>query len=146
MDKHKHQFIGRNSRLDSIQAAILSVKLNYPDEWNKQRIEVALHYSEKLKNIIVPTIPKGFKHVFHLYVVQSENRDHLKKGLKNGGIGCAIHYPKPVPFLDAYRYKNHVVGEFSVSEKLCSEILSLPMYGGIKDEEVEIVCGRIVNF
>lgn len=131
LEKHDHSIIGRNSRLDTVQAAILSVKLKYLDSWNAERNQLATMYGKGITDAICPVVPAGFKHVFHLYVIQSTERDILKERLEKGGIGCAIHYSKPIPFLEAYEYKNHTIGEFPIAEKLCREILSLPMWVGL---------------
>ena len=141
--KHDHQIIGRNSRLDTIQAAILKVKLPYLEKWIEKRIDVAEWYEKKLKDVIPPMTPEGMRHVFHLYVIQSKKRDELIKKLEKENIGYAVHYPVPIPHLKSYAYKNHQEGEFPKAEKLCSEILSLPMFAEIGEEEVYRVCENI---
>lgn len=144
LTKHDHSIIGRNSRLDSIQAAILSVKLKYLDEWNAERNQLAREYQKGLGRVEKPAVPSGFDHVFHLYVIQSKSRDLLKKKLEEEGIGSSIHYPKPVPFLKAYGYKKHRSGEFPIAEKLCNEILSLPMYVGLSSESIRKIASLVL--
>ena len=144
LQKHEHELIGRSSRLDNLQAAILKVKLGHLDEWNDQRIKIAEQYSANLESVSTPVIPDGFKHVFHAYVIQSRERDRLMDKLKDNDIGCAIHYPTPLPHLACYKYKNHKVGNFPVAEKLCEEIVSLPMYAELDGEEFKRVV-RVLN-
>ncbi|MEP0986899.1 DegT/DnrJ/EryC1/StrS family aminotransferase [Ekhidna sp.] len=144
LTKHDHQIIGRNSRLDTMQAAILKAKLPYLDEWTEARIRVASWYNEKLRDgVTKPTIPLNMKHVFHLYVIQSPKRDDLMSRLKQEDVGCALHYPTPLPHLKSYSYQNHQIGDFPVAEKLCSEILSLPIFPELGEEQVDRVCDII---
>lgn len=140
LSKHDHQIIGRNSRLDTLQAAILQAKLPHLDDWTNARIQVADWYNKKLKDVIKPVTPEGMRHVFHLYVIQSQNRDELKHKLNEVNIGCSIHYPTPLPHLKAFAYQGHHYGAFPVSEKLCAEILSIPMFAELAEEEVDWVC------
>jgi dTDP-4-amino-4,6-dideoxygalactose transaminase len=146
--KHEHAIIGRNSRLDSIQASILNVKLNYLDSWNNKRIQVAEYYKsclEKNREIVLPEIIEGIRHVFHLFVIRSINRDHLSDILNEKEISCAIHYPKPLPFLDAYNYKKHQESEFPVALKITSEIISLPIYPELTELQVSDICNLILE-
>lgn len=136
LSKHDHKIIGRNSRLDTLQAAILLVKLRHLEAWTEQRIAVAKRYDEQLKGVTLSMVPQGYRHVYHLYVIETPDREALIKRLKSEEIGCAIHYPVPLPFVEAYRYKGHKSGDFPVAEKLCSEILSIPMYAEMGDREI----------
>jgi dTDP-4-amino-4,6-dideoxygalactose transaminase len=144
LSKHDHQIIGRNSRLDTIQAAILKAKLPHLENWTQSRIQVAKWYSERLNRVTKPVTPKEMRHVFHLYVIQSSKRDQLMAKLKEVNIGCALHYPNPLPYLKSYQYQNHQVGDFPIAEKLCAEILSLPIFPEMGEEEVDWVC-EIIN-
>ena len=146
LERHDHRLIGRNSRLDSIQAAVLSVKLRYLDGWNNRQIEIAKAYSENLKRVICPTVPVEYRHVFHLYVIQSEHRGGLIKRLEDAQIGYGIHYPKPLPFVESYTYKNHKEGEFPVAERLCKEVLSLPMYAELSTKQINSVFESLNSF
>lgn len=132
LQKHDHMILGRNSRLDSIQAAVLRVKLSYLEDWNAQRNQIAGQYPEKMKEAMHPKVPEGFDHVFHLYVVQSDRRDELQDKLTKAGIETMVHYPMPLPFIQAYAYQNNLQGSFPVAEKLSREVLSLPMYEGVE--------------
>ncbi|WP_462248253.1 DegT/DnrJ/EryC1/StrS family aminotransferase [Ekhidna sp.] len=143
--KHNHKIIGRNSRLDTIQAAILNVKLKYIEEWTERRIEKAEIYKDVLTNVMTPSKPKNYKHVYHVYAIQSERRDELKKVLDNANIGNAIHYPNPLPFVASYAYKGHRSGDFPIAEKLCKELLSLPIYPEIKQDDINKVTDVINN-
>ncbi|MEQ9404473.1 MAG: DegT/DnrJ/EryC1/StrS family aminotransferase [Cyclobacteriaceae bacterium] len=136
-EKHDHSFIGRNSRLDSIQAAVLSVKLKYLDEWNTKRIQLAQTYSKHLRDVTLAVIPEGYEHVFHLYVVESKDRESLKKQLNELGIETSIHYSKALPFIEAYQYQSHRPGDFPVAEQLCDEVLSLPIFAELKKDKLE---------
>lgn len=146
LSKHDHQIIGRNSRLDTMQAAILKAKLPHVEDWTESRIQVAKWYDEKLIGVVKPTVNSKMRHVYHLYVIESAERDELMMKLKEEKIGCAIHYPTPLPHLKSYRYQGHKKGDFPVSEKLCSEILSLPMYAEMSEGDVDRVCDSINEF
>lgn len=143
LKKHQHQIIGRNSRLDTLQAAILKAKLPYMDQWIKGRNRVANWYGERLEGVMKPIVPVGSGHVYHLYVIQSENREENMLNLKEANIGFAIHYPTPLPHLECYDYKDHKEGEFPVAEKLCKEILSLPIYPEMAQSQIEEVADAI---
>jgi len=135
--KHSHQIIGRNSRMDTLQAAILNVKIKYLDQWTSARIKVASWYDKILDGLNKPIVPGEMKHVFHLYVIQSDQRESFMKRLKEANIGHAIHYPTPLPHLECFAYQNYTMGDFPVAEKLCSQILSLPIYPELKEQEVD---------
>ena len=142
--KHNHVAIGRNSRLDSLHAAILDVKLKHLDNWISQRQRVANWYFESLKNVFVklPFSPSGFNHAFHLFVIQADRRDELKVYLEQKGISTQIHYPKPLHQLGVFDEQ----GSFSVTEAMSSKLLSLPMYPELSKEEVEYVADAIREF
>lgn len=117
------------------------MKLPHLDTWNNQRRKVASLYNEKLRdaNVVLPVeMPYG-KHVFHLYIVQIENRDEVKAQLASAGIDTGLHYPVPLHLQDAYKQLGYKKGDFAVSEKLSEHILSLPMYPGLSAEAVEHV-------
>lgn len=137
--KHDHKIIGRNSRLDTLHAAVLSVKLRHIEAWTEQRITNAARYSSSLKKVKTPVVPEGYRHVYHLYVIQSDYRDALMSKLKAQGIGCAIHYPTALPFVEAYKYKGHVEKEFPVASQVTSQILSIPMYAELTQAQTSEV-------
>lgn len=137
---------GFNSRLDEIQAAILSVKLKHLDDWNKKRIEIASYYSKNIKNSLVeiPRVRKNSKHVFHLFVIKTEKRDELMNYFSNYGIQTKIHYPFPVHQQKAYEFLK--VKNLPLTEKISKQILSLPMFPEITKEELSFVVQKINEF
>jgi dTDP-4-amino-4,6-dideoxygalactose transaminase len=146
--KHEHSLIGRNSRLDSLQAAILKVKLTYLDEWNRQRNQIAQFYKMHLganKEIILPEFSDHTTHVFHLFAIRCKNRKHMSELLDEKSISWAIHYPKPLPFLEAYKYKKHLPDEFPASSQITNEIISLPMYPELTESQLNIICNQILE-
>lgn len=147
--KHNHVIEGMNSRLDSIQAAVLNVKMKYLAEWNKKRLNVANIYQSELSDILQISLPltrPNTLHAFHLYVIRTEYRDELSKYLKESGISTAIHYPTALPFLEAYKMFNHSYTDFPVASKVQNEILSLPMHPNMSTEEIMFVVQSIKDF
>lgn len=147
-EKHKHFVVGRNSRLDGLQASILQVKLKYLDEWNLRRNEIAIHYISRLKDkgyITLPYTSDNRKHVFHLFVIRHKNRAKLIELLNEKNISWGIHYPESLPFLDAYRYKNHTRKDFKNSCELTNEIISLPIYPEISVDAIDMVCDQVLK-
>lgn len=146
--KYHHDYLAWNSRLDAIQAAVLAIKLKYIHKWNKARRKNALIYNRLLQNlsIITPEIPTDSYHVFHLYVIRYKKRDNLAKYLNSKGISTGFHYPIPIHLQKAYSQLGYKKGDFPISEKLASEILSLPMYPELKESEIEYVVKEIKNF
>jgi len=145
--KNVHELIPLNRRLDSMQAAILRVKLHYLDEFISSRRRLAKVYNTLLsgKPIKLPTQPPGYYHVFHLYVIRVQNRDVLQAHLKECGIGTAIHYPDPVHLQPFYANGRDRHGEFPIAESICKEILSLPLYPELTQEQVETVASEIAG-
>ncbi len=145
--KNVHELHPFNHRLDSLQAAILRVKLNYLDKWIDSRRRLAALYNKLLSgaDVVIPAGLPGYQHVYHLYVIRSHNRDALQAHLKERGIGTAIHYPAPVHLQPFYSNGIDRHGQYPVSEKICNEILSLPMYPEMTEEQVEIVASEITN-
>jgi dTDP-4-amino-4,6-dideoxygalactose transaminase len=140
--KHQHKIEGINSRMDGIQAAVLSVKLSHIFEWNQKRYRNALLYNELLKGvegIATPKIRPEASHIFHLYVIRTEERDCLQQHLKDHGISCGIHYPMPLPYLEAYKYLNATPTDFPVAHEYQNKILSLPMYPELEPEQIRFV-------
>ena len=147
--KHKHEFEGINSRMDGIQAAILSVKLPYIYEWNQKRLQNALLYNEFLsdvKGVVTPKLRQNAKHIFHLYVIRAKKRDELQIYLKEHGISTGIHYPTALPFLKAYDYLEHKPEDFPLAYNYQSEILSLPMFPELTEEQISYVVEKIKEF
>jgi dTDP-4-amino-4,6-dideoxygalactose transaminase len=146
--KYDHDVEGVNSRLDTIQAAVLNVKLPYLQIWSDTRYKKALIYDSLLKNadgIVRPGIPPQGEHVFHLYVVRVKNRDKVISALNERGIGALVHYPIALPNLQAYRHMAHKPSDFPVASLLQDEILSLPMFPEISEEEQSYVAKQLIE-
>jgi dTDP-4-amino-4,6-dideoxygalactose transaminase len=142
--KYEHEIEGYNYRLDALQAVILSVKLRYLSRWTQQRRAHARFYDEQLPVSLqrIREAP-GAKHVYYMYVVRSLRRDELMKSLAGLGIECGIHYPIPLHLQPAYREKGWKKGEFPVAERLAEEIVSIPMYPELTDEQQRFVVESI---
>jgi dTDP-4-amino-4,6-dideoxygalactose transaminase len=150
-EKYIHETEGHNYRMEEIQAAVLNVKLKYIENWTEKRRKTADKYNEQLTNlhkdeIIRPYCPDNVKAVYHLYIIRAKKRDELSKFLNSKGIQTALHYPIPLHMQKAYSYLNHKEGDFPVAEKCCKEILSIPMYPEISDEQINYVCETIKSF
>ena len=147
--KYQHSVIGTNARLDSLQAAVLSIKLRNLDQWNQLRRKHAAQMASALadSSVIPPEVPAGGEHVFHLFVVRSQQRKDLREYLSSNGIGTGIHYPVPVHLTEAYQQLGYPgKGALPVAEQLAEEILSLPMYAELTDEQIEYTIDAILNF
>tara|TARA_Y100000748_G_scaffold302011_1_gene303347 strand:+ start:231 stop:1334 length:1104 start_codon:yes stop_codon:yes gene_type:complete len=149
LKKHYHEIEGINSRLDGIQAGVLSVKLNHIDSWNTARQRCAIYYNQLFENIneiITPSVNEHAEHVFHLYVVRAKRRDELIKFLKINNIDCAVHYPTALPFLNAYRYLGHSKEDFPVAEQYQDQILSLPIYPELDYSNIDFIVNKVKEF
>jgi dTDP-4-amino-4,6-dideoxygalactose transaminase len=135
---------GINSRLDEIQAALLRVKLRHLADWNTARRRIAQRYNQLLAGtgLLLPELPSGESHVFHLYVVQTEQRDHLQAALQQRGVETAIHYPLPAHLQPVYQGLA-APGSLPVTEKLAGTVLSLPIYPELTDAEVDAVAAAV---
>jgi dTDP-4-amino-4,6-dideoxygalactose transaminase len=145
--KYEHRLVGTNSRLDSLQAAVLSVKLRVLEGWNRERAAAAQRYGELLADVpglVLPEVAPGNAHVWHLYVVRTSRRDELAAACGQAGVGTGIHYPLPVHLLPAFADLGLPAGAFPVAERLAGEILSLPMFPGITSAQQERVAD-VVN-
>lgn len=148
-EKYYYETVGINSRLDEMQAGILSIKLTYLDQWNNERIQLAALYTSLLKEakeILLPGSSADCKHVYHQYVIQTKDRAALKEYLSKQGIETGIHYPVPAHLQKAYEFLNVQKGSLPVTEKLSDTILSLPIYTGMEKSDVEYICERIRKF
>lgn len=147
VDRYQHERIGTNSRLDSLQAVVLSAKLRRLDEWNEERRAIADAYQEALADVAAVTLPpvgprEG--HVHHQFVVQVEDRDRVFADMAAAGIGVGIHYPTPVHLLPAFRtHELGSYGSFPVAEAQAQRILSLPIYPGLQIEAVDRVVSTL---
>ncbi len=145
--RYHHDVVGINSRMDEIQAAILSAQIPFVDEWNDRRREIAKRYTEGLKNIVLtPAENAASTHVYHLYVIQTPHRDDLQNYLLDRGIQTLIHYPIPAHLQKAYSYLGYKPGDLPVTERLAKRILSLPMFPQLTDEQIDEVIKGIRDF
>ena len=147
--KYYHEFMGTNSRLDAIQAAMLRICLRKLDEWNQMRREAASWYNSALgglKDVRIPSTISGTTPVYHVYVIVVPDREAMIKYLKEKGIETAIHYPYSLNVLPALSFLGQGEGSLPRAEYACSHMLSLPLYPGVRKDEVEFVCDEIKNF
>jgi dTDP-4-amino-4,6-dideoxygalactose transaminase len=147
--KYYNEIIGHNSRLDELQAAVLSVKLPHLAAWTAQRQEVARLYNEQLAglgDLVLPTLAAGATHVYHLYVVRTHHRDALQQHLTEQGIGTLIHYPIPPHRQQAYAYLQIPAGAYPIAEELAATSLSLPMWPGMQPDDVATVTEAVSSF
>lgn len=144
--KHNHQLVGRNSKLDGVQAAILSVKLKYLDQWTDARIANAAAYNQFLDGATLPQARPNSKHVFHLYVAQVPARERLSEALKEENVFAGIHYPVSLPFLPAFAAFKYTPADFPVAYAFQSKIISLPMYAELTQNDIQKVAAIVNRF
>jgi dTDP-4-amino-4,6-dideoxygalactose transaminase len=148
--QYYHDIEGFNSRLDAIQAGVLTVKLKHLSEWNNRRREVALRYRDLLTpasdSIVIPCEPSWSKAIYHLYVIRAANRDQLQSRLGAAHIDTKIHYPVTIPQQKACQNLGYKPGDFPVAEKAASEILSLPMHPHLEFEQQARVAQTVLEF
>lgn len=147
-EKYNHIYKGCNSRLDELQAGFLSVKLKYLDSWNNQRLEIAKKFIHRMCNdfIEVPNNNYIRDNVFHIFPVFSKSRKKVVEYLKTMGIECNIHYPIPIPEQKAYQDLHINANQFPVTKRICGEEISIPLYPGLKDFEIDYIIDEINNF
>jgi len=147
-DRYLHTMKGLNSRLDELQAAMLLAKLKHLDAWNARRRQIAQFYGAHIRNqtVTLPQEQEYGKHVYHLYVVRVRRRQEFQEYLASHGIRTLIHYPVPVHLQESYRDLGYKEGSFPVSEELAKEIVSLPLYPELTDEEVSYICNVVNEF
>ena len=147
LEKYTHKMEGVNSRLDSLQAAILRVKLQYLDEWNARRRQVADAYLEQLtqSGIAMPVVNANAETVWHLFVIRVTEREQLQSFLKERGIATGIHYPVPLHLQPAYEHRRSSF-DLPATERAAQEVMSLPMYAELKQNQIEAVCDAVTAF
>jgi dTDP-4-amino-4,6-dideoxygalactose transaminase len=153
-NKYHHDFLGYNSRLDELQAAILNVKFNYFEQWTERRREIAKLYNNLFKKhlsagrllIKLPQEPDYAYHVYHQYTIQTSQRNQLQNYLKERGVGSTVYYPIPMHLQKAFTSLGYRPGNFPVTEAACNEVLSLPMFPELTNEEVAHVVHKVVNY
>lgn len=146
--KYHNLYKGYNSRLDELQAGFLRVKLKYLDKWNNDRKKTAEIYLEEIRNrnIVLPQVQDYADPVWHVFAIRCKRRDELQMYLKEKGIGTLIHYPIPIHLQPAYKDFDLKKGDLPVAEKIADEVLSLPMWYGMRDREIEYVVDAINKF
>ena len=170
--RYQSMLLGKNSRLDELQAAILLIKLKYLEKWNEKRRKIAGLYVDYFNlrvlsrfspakyssaswrtaslsgvpRIVPPAVKSNVKHVYHLLVIRSKKRDQLKDFLAKRGIGTAIHYPTPIHLQLSFKFLGYKEGDFPEAERACKEVLSLPMFPELTETGVNQVCNAIEEF
>ena len=150
--KYYHQIVGGNFRIDALQAAILSIKLDYLDQWTESRQKNAREYIEKFKenglekDLGLPGLKKGYRHIYNQFVLRSSKRDDLIKHLRDHNIGCEIYYPVTVSDQECFAYLNYKKGDFPVSEKAAEEVLAIPIYPELTQAQKSYIVETITGF
>jgi dTDP-4-amino-4,6-dideoxygalactose transaminase len=150
--RYVHEYVGINSRLDALQAAVLRVKLDHLDRWTEGRLRNAKRYAQVLgeaklgERVVLPTTEAGNFHVFNQFTVRAQKRDELRAYLKDKGIGTEIYYPIPLHLQSCYRDLGYHKGSFPVSERAAEEALSLPIYAELNEEQLAYVADSIRDF
>jgi dTDP-4-amino-4,6-dideoxygalactose transaminase len=148
VSRYHHEFVGGNFRMDSIQAAVLTVKLKYLDKWNRQRQSIAAYYTKRFAgtDIIAPKILPGATHVFHQYVIRAPKRDALRDHLAKNGVGCNIYYPKSLHEQACFADLGYKKGAFPISEQAAAEVLALPIFPELTDSQLTRVADTVLSF
>lgn len=147
--KYVHEYEGYNGRMDAIQAGFLSIKLKHLDEWNKKRVTNAKFYDKLLKNVpqVRPTsLRDDGTSCYHLYVIHTPKRDALHAFLKDRGVNTAFHYPVPLHLQSCYKNLGFKKGDFPIAEKLCSELISLPMFPELTEQQIQYTVESLQAF
>lgn len=148
-EKYRHELVGVNSRLDTLQAAILNVKAKYLGEYLRKRNQAADHYDRvlgQIDGIIIPKRASMSTHTFHQYTLLAQRRDDLKKHLSSHAVPSIIYYPVPLHLQKAYRQPSTPEGTFPVTEQLSKEVLSLPIHTELTDEQLDYICRTVISF
>jgi dTDP-4-amino-4,6-dideoxygalactose transaminase len=146
--RYFYKVIGGNFRLDGIQGAVLNVKLKYLDDWNEKRRQNAALYDNLFAGspVRTPEIDSGNVSIYHQYTITASGRDELQKYLADNDIGSAVFYPKPLHLQDCFKELGYKQGDMPVTERLCKEVLSLPVYPELSRQEIEYVAGKVLKF
>ena len=146
--RYYNEVVGYNSRLDELQAGLLRVKLKHIFELEKEREKIAQRYLNEIKNPLIqlPKIRENCLHVWHLFVVRVNNREKFQRYLEENGIGSVIHYPIPPHLSEAYKYLGYKEGDFPITENYAKTVLSLPLYNGMKSEELDYIIDKINEY
>ncbi len=143
--KHHHTSLGRNSRLDTLQAAVLQVKLPFLEAWNNRRRAIAQYYQEQWQglDLVLPEVPSGYQSVFHLFVIRHTYRDKLAEFLLSCGIATEIHYPHALPAMPVFRPLVPDSQAFPIAMSQAKQLLSIPIYPELTDEEVDYIVHKV---
>jgi dTDP-4-amino-4,6-dideoxygalactose transaminase len=143
--KYHHDLLGYNARMEGIQGAVLGVKLKHLDAWTRRRQEIAARYNQLLGGlpVVTPQLDDSIEQVFHLYVIEVDDRDGLQQFLQERDVPTLIHYPVPIHLQPAFSFLGHAAGDFPVTEELCRRILSLPIFAEMTNDQVEYVAAQI---
>ncbi len=145
--KYFHDSVGVNSRLDALQAAILSMKLKHIDEWNNKRRKIANKYDEGLAELVqIPAAPENRVHAYHQYPIVTDNRNELQKFLKDNGVASAIYYPLSLHLQECFKNLGYKKGDLPISEKTSENILSLPIFPEMTDTQIEYVINTVKKY
>ena len=147
--KYFHKYIGLNSRLDSIQAAVLKVKLKYLESWSEARRENAKYYYELLSDISeieLPYVSSFNKHIYNQFTILTKQRDELMIHLNKNYIGCAVYYPLPLHLQECFAYLGGKIGDCPVCEDICKQVLSIPIYSELDIKQIEYIAKKIKKF
>lgn len=144
--KYKHDYKGVNSRLDEIQAGVLDVKLTMLEQWTEERKAIAEKYYMGMHNPKVRLPKKMEENVYHIFPVFCDTRDELQAFLEDKGIHCMIHYPRPIHLQGAYEEMNGKVGDYPIAEEICATELSIPLYPGLTEEEIQYIIEAVNEF
>lgn len=144
--KYKHDYKGVNSRLDELQAGFLSVKLAHLDEWTEERVRIAKLYYDRIHNDKIRLPKYTDENVYHIFPVFCDNRAEFIEYLEKKGIHTLIHYPTPIHMQGAYSDMNCKEGDYPIAEKICATEVSIPLYPGLTDEEIEYIINSINEF
>lgn len=146
--RYYNMVVGANSRLDELQAGLLRVRLKHLQELTEERVRIANTYLDRIKNdkLILPTIRENCSHVWHQFAIRCSRRDELMRYLEQRGIGTIIHYPIPPHLSEAYGYLGYEKGDYPITESYAETVLSLPMYNGMTEDEIERVIQALNEF
>ena len=146
--RYFHSMLGRNSRLDELQSAILRIRLRKLNEWTQRRREIASFYTDAWADLPlrVPYVPDRYDHVYHLYVIQMRDRDRLKEHFDKRGIGNGVYYPVPLPHLEVFKNLDFKPGQFPAAERLSREVLALPIFPQLTQAEIDRVLDAVREF
>jgi dTDP-4-amino-4,6-dideoxygalactose transaminase len=148
-EKYFHEWVGLNSRLDALQAAVLRIKLRHLDEWSAGRARNADLYRRQLAGLaVVCPVPAPYqtRHIYNQFVIRAEKRDQVRRLLVEAGIGTEVYYPLPLHLQKCFSYLGYSEGDFPVSEALAKDSLALPIYPELGEEEIAYVCKRLGEF